>query len=115
MVKYGPVARFALGLGFATAPNVESTLNLAAVVASTPKKQRIRIVGGTEIEDRLSLRGLSVHRIHDHEPGAGSYVLLEQAQHPGVCRASRACSYAVTSRVNPSVRRSQSGREILSS
>jgi len=88
MVKYGPVARFARGLGFATAPNVEPTLNLAAVVASTPEQQRIRIVGGTEIEDRLSLRGLSVHRIHDREPGAGSHVLLEEAHHPGVCRVT---------------------------
>ncbi len=84
MFKYGPVARFALGLGFATAPHAEPTFNLGLVRASTPEQQRIRLMGGTDIEDRLSLHRLSMHGIHDHEPRAGSQAFLDQAQHPRV-------------------------------
>jgi hypothetical protein len=82
--KNGPVARFAFGLGFATAPHAEPTRNLGPVLASTPEYQRIRLMGGTDIEDRLSLPRLSMHRIHDHELRAGSQVFLDQAQHPRV-------------------------------
>jgi len=77
--KNGPVARFAFRLGFATLPQAEPTFNLGPVLASTPEQQRIRLMGGTDIEDRPSLHRLSMHGIHDHEPRAGSQVFFDQA------------------------------------
>jgi len=85
----GPVACLAFRLGFAPTPAAEAALDLAPIVAATPEQHRIEMVGGTEIEDRLSLRGLSVHRIHNHDSSASGHMLVEQAQHSDVGRVTR--------------------------
>src|SRR4029453_9938424 len=53
-----------------------------------PRKQRIIIMGRTEIEDGPSLGDLSEYSILDDQPGPRRHLLLESAQHAEVGRVT---------------------------
>ena len=83
-----PVTRLALRFRFPPASKAEPALDLVTVIAAAPQKQRIIVMGGTEIEDGSSLGDLSVYSIHDDQPGPRRHLLLESAQHAEVGRVT---------------------------
>jgi hypothetical protein len=53
VVDNRPVTRLALRFRFPPASKAEPALDLVTVIAAAPQKQRIIVMGGTEIEDGL--------------------------------------------------------------
>jgi hypothetical protein len=83
-----PITRLALRFRFPPASKAEPALDLVTVIAAAPQKQRIIIMGRTEIEDGPSLGDLSVYSIHDDQPGPRRHLLLESTQHAEVGRVT---------------------------
>jgi len=88
VVDNRPVTRLELRFRFPPASKAEPALDLVTVIAAAPQKQRMIVMGGTEIEDGSSLGDLSMDSIHDDQPGPRRHLLLESAQHAEVGRVT---------------------------